>query len=535
MLNDQEDQIIKAIGDIGTWQLKWFGFLCLISLPTAFPSLSITFLSASTDFWCSKPDSFLGSVEEWRNTSSPVIFEGGKYVYDQCHIKNSSVDFSFEEDNSTVPCESWNFDRSMYSNTLIQHFGLVCERSSYKNLAQTVYFLGLVIGVFGAGYAADIVGRRLTLIPILFGMAFFGCLSAVMPSIEAFIAVRFFHGMCTIGVFAVTFVWVMEVVGGKWQTILGIGFEGPWVVGWFLLALIAYLTPDWKHIQFITSFPAFITVVLCWFLPESPKWLLSSGKVAEAEKIVREAVELNGRVLPADWKLQPIPSQTSKDVSPFMSFFQLFLHKHLCIKTLILYFNWFANSFVYYGLTLNSGNLGGTIMVNFLLNGAMEIPAYLFSLYILLKKGRKRPYVIMIITGGVALFLTIAIPRDVFAYNWPLVVLALIGKLMITGTFAIAYVYSAEIYPTVVRSTGVGSSSLFARVGGALAPYVGSLDKIFNPSIPIVIFGATAILAGVLALFLPETKDRKLPDSFEEGEAVKINFRDGLFKANNKL
>ena len=49
--------------------------------------------------------------------------------------------------------------------------------------------------------------------------------------------------------------------------------------------------------------------------------------------------------------------------------------------------SWFANSFVYYGLTLNSGNLGGTVMVNFLLNGATEIPAYAFSLYILLRQG----------------------------------------------------------------------------------------------------------------------------------------------------
>ena len=77
--------------------------------------------------------------------------------------------------------------------------------------------------------------------------------------------------------------------------------------------------------------------------------------------------------------------------------FDLFKHKNLAFKTLILYFNWFANSFVYYGLTLNSGNLGGTIMVNFLLNGAMEIPAYAFSLWILLKRGRKVPYVSMML------------------------------------------------------------------------------------------------------------------------------------------
>jgi hypothetical protein len=105
----------------------------------------------------------------------------------------------------------------------------------------------------------------------------------------------------------------------------------------------------------------------------------------------------------------------------------------MAIKTLILYFNWFANSFVYYGLTLNSGNLGGSVMVNFLLNGLTEIPAYSFALFILLKKGRKLPYATLMILGGVFLFCTIIIPRDVFVYNWPIVLMAVVGKMCITG------------------------------------------------------------------------------------------------------
>ena len=48
----------------------------------------------------------------------------------------------------------------------------------------------------------------------------------------------------------------------------------------------------------------------------------------------------------------------------------------------------------------------------------------------------------------------------------------------VTATFAIIYLYSCELFPTVVRSVGVSSSSVFARVGGAVAPFVGSLDKV---------------------------------------------------------
>jgi hypothetical protein len=54
------------------------------------------------------------------------------------------------------------------------------------------------------------------------------------------------------------------------------------------------------------------------------------------------------------------------------------------------------------------------------------------------------------------------------------------------------------------------------------------LDKIVDPTFPVVIFGITAFAAGVLALFLPETQNRKMPDNLEEGEAVKVGFRDGI-------
>ena len=68
--------------------------------------------------------------------------------------------------------------------------------------------------------------------------------------------------------------------------------------------------------------------------------------------------------------------------------------------------------------------------------------------------------------------------RDAFPYNWPIVMMAILGKMCITATFAIIYLYSCEIYPTVVRSVGVSSSSVFARIGGGVAPFVGSLDKV---------------------------------------------------------
>ena len=78
----------------------------------------------------------------------------------------------------------------MWPNTIIHEYDLVCSRSQLSNVAQSVYFAGLLVGVFGAGLASDRFGRKATLCPLVLGMAFFGTLAAFMPSVEAFIAVR---------------------------------------------------------------------------------------------------------------------------------------------------------------------------------------------------------------------------------------------------------------------------------------------------------------------------------------------------------
>ena len=64
--------------------------------------------------------------------------------------------------------------------------------------------------------------------------------------------------------------------------------------------------------------------------------------------------------------------------------------------------------------------------------------------------------------------------------SWLLITLAMSGKLCITASYAIIYTLSAEIFPTVVRNVGMGSSSMVARIGGALAPYINMLVCTFT-------------------------------------------------------
>lgn len=59
--------------------------------------------------------------------------------------------------------------------------------------------------------------------------------------------------------------------------------------------------------------------------------------------------------------------------------------------------------------------------------------------------------------------------------SWVVTVLAILGKSAIAASFAIIYIYSAEIYPTTLRSTGIGISSMCGRLGGIIAPIISDL------------------------------------------------------------
>ena len=65
--------------------------------------------------------------------------------------------------------------------------------------------------------------------------------------------------------------------------------------------------------------------------------------------------------------------------------------------------------------------------------------------------------------------------------GWLRTAFAMLGKLTISGSFAHIYVYSAEIFPTVVRNVGVGAGSMNARIGGLVAPFVAEL--VSNPAL----------------------------------------------------
>ena len=91
------------------------------------------------------------------------------------------------------------------------------------------------------------------------------------------------------------------------------------------------------------------------------------------------------------------------------------------------------------------------------------------------------------------------------------------GKFGASASFAVVYLYTAELYPTVIRNTAIGTASMISKLGGIAAPLLAGL----NGMAPLIIMGGSSLLGGICATLLPETLGAKLPESISE---VKIEF-----------
>jgi len=308
---------------------------------------------------------------------------------------------------------------------------------------------------------------------------------------------------------------------------VGIGLEIPWSFAYMLLPVMSWAFPTWTHFQLSISIPIILIIILLsipGMAPESPKWLLTQGRVEEVDRILEAAAKMNDKELQI--AKEPIVAERNGDASS-STLLDLFKTSGLRKATIIMYYLFFTNSFVYYGLTLNSGKLiPGDLHVNIIVSAVFEILANLLTILAFIYVGRRISVFVSMLTGGLTLLI---IPL----VSLPLgkTILAQIGRFAITGSFSMVFVYAVEIFPTVVRTVGLGSSSTCARVGGVIAPYIGRELAKQSPGAPLVIFGVTSIIASIQVLFLPETRNTSLPDTILQGETF-IRERGGCMLCN---
>ena len=92
----------------------------------------------------------------------------------------------------------------------------------------------------------------------------------------------------------VPFTLVIETIGQKWATPIGILFQTPFAIGEIILGLLVMGVRDWSNLHMATGIPMFALVLIYFVLPESPRWLIAKKRFAEARATIEKAAKING-------------------------------------------------------------------------------------------------------------------------------------------------------------------------------------------------------------------------------------------------
>lgn len=529
------DKILEHVGQFGLWQ-KWVFFLAgLAAAAEAFMTLQFSFTGYVPDFRCFVPlcDDETHPVYDEPFVSFAIPTNNSDDTIRQCYMFKrfpssnhscSSVDF---DQIHTEVCSEHVFDvESTTHSTIVTQFQLApCNDMDdgwpLKPLVTKVsfigmmYMFGMLIGSFVFGVMSDKIGRKKTLMVSVFFSGASSLGGAFCNSYWLYLALRFVAGIAAKGLFMLAFMIAVEISGVNYKTYLGILIQVPFAIGEMLVGLAAFGIRDWFTLQITMSSIVFSLLILWFLLPESPRWLLSKNHFIEAREILIKGAATNKRVLPENFfRYERSDQLTRSAVTPKcnvenLSLKSLFVPAYMSKISTIMFLNWMCATMCYYGLIMNSVNLLGNIYVNFVLSALIEIPSYIFCVLVMDRLGRKTVLVFCQVLAGAACLAAGFVDKDLEGL---VITFSLLGKFGASASFAIVYLYTAELYPTSIRNTAVGMASMIARIGGIAAPFLVGLAHPF----PLVIMGSSSLLGGLLAILLPETLGAPLPETLSQ-------------------
>eukprot|EP01025_Chloroclados_australasicus_P053962 TRINITY_DN6395_c1_g2_i2.p1 TRINITY_DN6395_c1_g2~~TRINITY_DN6395_c1_g2_i2.p1 ORF type:complete len:599 (+),score=48.29 TRINITY_DN6395_c1_g2_i2:117-1799(+) len=493
-----DEALNSNIGQFGKGQQFLWVIASIGWIPAACQTLVMIFMAS---------DPIEQELWQCKNSNSSVCME---IYYGQKADELSTSEVQKDLCDSSFDFE-WEWTHPHRS--IISDFGLHCEEW-LGQVTNSLFFLGFLVGAGIFGWYADKYGRRHGLLIVLLLSVVFGGLNSAAWSLWSYIIFRFLVGAAVAGIGLVSFILAHEPLGAKWRGWAGVMNGCFFGLGEMVLALFAYFIRPWRLLNLVCVIVSliYLLVVYVWKYPlESARWWLVHEQHEKAYYVLQKTAQLNGTEMPQGQLIAHEYTLNNAQNGEKASLKDVFYNLILRRRILVLMYAWCVVSAGYYGIQLSLGALGGNPYFNIFLMGFVEIISYVIGAQLVEKIGRNALIVWGLWICGFACLITGPVPQGTIR-----VIFALIGKFGASIAFNTLFMYTVELFPTVVRSKSLGTCSLSARLGGIAAPGIVALGTFFGTVTSFAIFGISTIVAGILLVFLPETLGSSLMETFED-------------------
>ncbi|CAK8692783.1 unnamed protein product [Clavelina lepadiformis] len=420
-------------------------------------------------------------------------------------------------ESGTIPCSKYLYEGKEVS--VITEFDLVCDKSRLKPLFTSLFMVGMLAGGPIGGFLSDKFGRRVAFLAFTLWQFVVAFVTSFATSPAFYGVMQFLAGISALVNYASAVMIGSEFVHPDLRSftyyVLGSGYA----IGYILLAPVMYLIRDWRWFMRFSAFVGIPYISYYWLIDETPVWLAAKGKDKQLIMVLDKIAKINKQerksLEEVKEKLMSEESTLKTSRHPLLDVAKSFT---LVWRLIIMGFSWFVVSLTYYVLALNNNNLNGNRFLNVFYAGLAELASVLAFYLLVESRGRRSSYMIIMGCCGLGIAVNPLVARLSASL---VVVITMFNKFATGAAYAIVYSYVGEMFPTATRQSMLGVCSCCARVGGIISPYIiheGENGDILAPSIAMAV---VILLSVVLYLFLPETKNKRLPQTTGDASEMK--------------
>jgi MFS transporter, putative metabolite:H+ symporter len=374
---------------------------------------------------------------------------------------------------------------------------------------------GTVVGSIGWGLMADRIGRRGSL--LLAALMFIGTsICGAMPSFEYNLAMCFLMGASAGGMLPLVFALIAEIAPGRHRGLLSVLLGTVGSAGGYLAAstAAALLEPafSWRVLWLIGLPTGVLLIVFSNLIPESPRFLVLTGRGDEARRTMRS--------YGAQLELVPEPAGRSLLHRGRSSIGELLRGPEAALTLGLIAFGltWGIANFgflTWLPTLLGKGTTDAAIWNGVLAKSALvALPGALLVAWMY---GRWRARSSMVAFGALSALCLVLLGYVLSHGDGALAVgLLAVGLLVgLNGLSAMLLVYAAEVYPTAMRGTGTGLIAAATKLGGLIGPQLVAIVLLAGGGTQLVAWLVAvplAVTSVLLWLRGVETKGRSLED-----------------------